>query len=188
MSFKFKSIKKLVRARDACRSFTEIIRSKLNISKVRKVIKDVTVFFVSSRQNLRFRLMKQRSTISHQYYILQEGSPAIYIGQRYAQKSSQPSREPTIIKDKEPQVGSTGTSTSRINLKPIVAMNHDSLLRERKKDENKNKNKNKGWLHTRDIRGIDERAADFISKVREDMKLQREQSIVEFQEMLARSV
>ncbi|XP_059632354.1 uncharacterized protein LOC132274990 [Cornus florida] len=33
---------------------------------------------------------------------------------------------------------------------------------------------------------VDERAEEFISKFRQDMKLEREQSIVEFQEMLAR--
>lgn len=38
-----------------------------------------------------------------------------------------------------------------------------------------------------EFRGIDERAEDFINKFRQDMKLQREQSILEFQEMLKRS-
>ncbi|KAF3456505.1 hypothetical protein FNV43_RR01157 [Rhamnella rubrinervis] len=37
------------------------------------------------------------------------------------------------------------------------------------------------------LRGVDERAEDFICKFREDMKLQKERSILEFQEMLARS-
>lgn len=36
------------------------------------------------------------------------------------------------------------------------------------------------------LRGVDERAEEFISKFREDMKLQKERSILEFQEMLAR--
>lgn len=38
------------------------------------------------------------------------------------------------------------------------------------------------------FRGIDERAEDFIAKFRQDMKLQREQSILDFEEMLKRSV
>lgn len=37
------------------------------------------------------------------------------------------------------------------------------------------------------LRGVDERAEDFICKFREDMKLQKERSTLEFQEMLARS-
>lgn len=37
------------------------------------------------------------------------------------------------------------------------------------------------------FRGVDERAEEFISKFREEMKLEREKSIIDFQEMLARS-
>lgn len=37
------------------------------------------------------------------------------------------------------------------------------------------------------IKGVDERAEEFISKFRQEMQIQREQSIIEFQEMLARS-
>lgn len=37
------------------------------------------------------------------------------------------------------------------------------------------------------FQGIDERADEFIAKFRNDMKLEREQSIREFQEMLNRS-
>lgn len=38
------------------------------------------------------------------------------------------------------------------------------------------------------VRGVDERAEEFISKFKQDMKIEREQSILDFQEMLARSV
>lgn len=37
------------------------------------------------------------------------------------------------------------------------------------------------------IRGIDERAEEFISKFRQQMQIQREQSILDFQDMLART-
>uniref|UniRef100_A0A7C9DLE7 Uncharacterized protein n=1 Tax=Opuntia streptacantha TaxID=393608 RepID=A0A7C9DLE7_OPUST len=37
------------------------------------------------------------------------------------------------------------------------------------------------------IRGVDERAEEFISKFRQEMQLEREQSILEFQKMLTRS-
>ncbi|KAK9059061.1 hypothetical protein SSX86_021680 [Deinandra increscens subsp. villosa] len=189
MSFKLKSIKKFIHAHKACRSFTEIIRSKLHIISVRQTIRRVASFFVLSHQKLRLRLIKKRSTPDEYYYLLQEGSPAIYFSPRYVKKSGQPSGETrfSTCKDKEPEVGSTSViNTSGGNLNKSVATKHDSLLRERKKDGNKNKTGVR--LRTRDVRGVDERAEDFISKVREDMKLQREQSIVEFQEMLARSV
>ncbi|TMW90770.1 hypothetical protein EJD97_015291 [Solanum chilense] len=38
------------------------------------------------------------------------------------------------------------------------------------------------------INGVDKRAEEFISKVREDMELERQKSILDFQEMLARGV
>ncbi|KAI3804299.1 hypothetical protein L1987_25736 [Smallanthus sonchifolius] len=109
MSFKFKlkSIKKLIHAQKACKSFTEIFRSKLHIAKVRKVIKKVTTFLVSSRHKLRFRPMRQRSNTNHHFHLLQEGSPAIFIGELYVRKSGQPSRESTTNKDKEPEIGFT---------------------------------------------------------------------------------
>lgn len=37
------------------------------------------------------------------------------------------------------------------------------------------------------LRCVDERAEEFIYKFREDMKLQREKSLLEFQDMLTRS-
>lgn len=37
------------------------------------------------------------------------------------------------------------------------------------------------------LRVVDERAEEFIYKFRQDMKLQKERSLLEFQEMLARS-
>lgn len=37
------------------------------------------------------------------------------------------------------------------------------------------------------LRGVDERAEEFIHKVKEEMKLEKEKSLLEFQEMLARS-
>lgn len=37
------------------------------------------------------------------------------------------------------------------------------------------------------LRGVDDRAEEFISKFHQDMKLQKERSLLEFQEMLARS-
>ncbi|KAL8263610.1 hypothetical protein R6Q59_021740 [Mikania micrantha] len=187
MSFKLKSIKKLIHAQKVCRSFTKIFQSKLHTIKVCKVIKKVTSFLISSRLRSQFRPIRQRSTTSHHYHIFQEGSPVIFIRQLYVQKSGQRAQEQTTSKDNEPDVGFTSTSTSSSsNFKKKVTVKHDSLLHEKKKDEKKCKKRDR--LHTRDVRGVDERAEDFISKVREDMKLQREQSILEFHEMLARSV
>lgn len=37
------------------------------------------------------------------------------------------------------------------------------------------------------LRGVDERADEFICKFREEMKMERERSMLEFQEMLKRS-
>ncbi|KAL7610278.1 hypothetical protein Lser_V15G13903 [Lactuca serriola] len=193
--FKFESIKKLIHVKKACKSFTDqIFRSRCNRIKVRKAIKTVTTFLVSPRQKIRFRSMRQRSSTSHHYHLLQKGLPAIFIDQLYHPKSGQSSRQPVINKDnKEPGFATTSADSSGSNtsartsgskLDENVTTKQFSLLREKKKDESRKGN----MLRTRDIRGVDERAEDYILKVREQMRLQREQSILDFQEMLARSV
>ncbi|KAI3504085.1 hypothetical protein L1887_32629 [Cichorium endivia] len=183
--FKFQSIKKLIDVKKACKSFTDqIFRSRSNRIRVRKAIKTVTTFLVSSRHKIRIRSMKQRSTTSHHYHLLQKGLPAIYIDELYVPKSGQSSREQVTNTDNESNVATTSANIRSIKQEENVERRRDSLLREKKKDGSRKQD----MLQTRDIRGVDERAEDYILKVREQMRLQREQSILDFQEMLARSV
>ncbi|PWA75150.1 hypothetical protein CTI12_AA244700 [Artemisia annua] len=79
---------------------------------------------------------------------------------------------------------STSTSSSAGKVDKKVSTKHDSLLHAKGTSRTRNMAK----FETPEFRGVDERAEAFISKVRKDMKLQREQSILDFQEMLARSV
>ncbi|XP_024996998.1 uncharacterized protein LOC112529823 [Cynara cardunculus var. scolymus] len=182
--FKFKSLRKLLHVKKTCKSFTEIFRSKFHKIKFHKAIKKVTTFLVSSRYKIHIRPMRQRFATSHHHHLLQKGFPAIFIDELYVSKSSQQARVRTTGNDEEGYVTSTRTSTSGCKVEKNVATEHDSLPREKKKDVSMIKDR----LWTRDIRGVDERAEDFIFKVREEMKLQREQSILDFQEMLARSI
>ncbi|GJR78552.1 hypothetical protein Tco_0149337 [Tanacetum coccineum] len=227
--FKSKITKKLKHVQKACKSFIEICQSKFHKKKVRKSIKNIKTFLVSSRHKISIRPLRQRSTTSNHYYLLQKGFPAIYIDEHYVPKSGQQSKQLTR-KDKELYVTSSGTSTTSTIVDKNVATKHDLLLHEKKKGATRNMAKfdkesyahvtststssstckvhknvstkhdsllhEKGTSRTRNMamferpefRGVDERAEAFISKVRKDMKLQREQSILDFQEMLARSV
>lgn len=229
--FKSKITKKLKHVQKACKSFIETFRSKLHKKKVRKSIKNIKTFLVSSRKKILIRPLRQRSTTSKYYYLLQKGFPAIYIDELYVPKLCQQLKQPTTSKDKELHVTSTSTSTSGTNMDKNVATKHDSLPHQKKKGQTRNmakfdkdscatsttltstsssagkvdkieatkhdsllhakgtsRTRNMAKFETPEFRGVDERAEDFISKVRKDMKLQREQSILNFQEMLARSV
>ncbi|KNA21072.1 hypothetical protein SOVF_046570 [Spinacia oleracea] len=60
--------------------------------------------------------------------------------------------------------------------------------KKRKKVKNNNNNWKEVVSSMPNIRGtVDERAEEFISRFRQEMQIQREQSLIEFQEMLARS-
>nr|GEX24618.1 hypothetical protein [Tanacetum cinerariifolium] len=223
--FKSKITKKLKHIQKACKSFIEICQSKLHKKKVRKSIKNIKTFLVSSRHKISIRPLRQRSTTSNHYYLLQKGFPAIYIDELYVPKSGQQSKQLTS-KDKELYVASTSTSST--NVVNHVATKHDSLRHEKKKGATRNvakfdkesyvtststssstckvhkkvstkhdslqyekgtsRTRNMAKFETPEFRGVDERAEAFIAKVRKDMKLQREQSILDFQQMLARSV
>ncbi|KAL4567491.1 hypothetical protein LXL04_023076 [Taraxacum kok-saghyz] len=189
--FKFESIKKLIQVKKACKSFTDqILRSRCNKIRVRKAIKTVSTFFVSSRHKIRIRSMRQRSSTSHHYHLLQKGLPAIFIDDMYDPKQGRLSREPITKKEnKKPDFlttsgSTTNTRTSGSKLEEKITTEQCLLLREKKKNDGRKRD----IAQIRDTRGVDERAEDYILKVRQQMRLQREQSLIDFQEMLARGV
>lgn len=98
-----------------------------------------------------------------QYQHLRQSAPnspasTVYVDRLFGE--SPPSSQPSTVEATEADDG--GRKNASVRLKEYVS----SLPR---------------------IRGIDERAEEFISKFRQQMQIQREQSILDFQDMLART-
>nr|XP_043631045.1 uncharacterized protein LOC122602428 [Erigeron canadensis] len=175
MPFKLKkSVKKLIHVQRACKSFIETLQSNAC-----KALENMTTIAVSPRQKTHIRHTRQRFTMTHSHdHFFQRDS----IDELYVTKSCQLSRESTSRIDEELlHVTSTSTSTIRSRREKKMARIHDSLPKEKKKSEDE--------FQTQEVlRGIDEKAEEFILKVREHLKLEREQSITDYHDMLQRSV
>nr|GMD75871.1 uncharacterized protein LOC109175308 [Ipomoea batatas] len=169
--------KKLVPAKKAWKSFSATFQSKLQKLKLRKAIKRAKKRCVLAFNYIRpllsrkfYSLMIRRHTNSskrplqrrHHHNTL--NFPAIYVDELFPEPlSSAP--PPKRHGEEQPKVGPSSSSSSNSN------------------------GGGNGWRVPSlppHFRGVDERAEDFISKFRQDMKLEREQSILDFQEMLAR--
>ncbi|KAK3041362.1 hypothetical protein RJ639_002343 [Escallonia herrerae] len=164
--------KKLLPAKKAWKSFTITIQSKLY--RVTKSLKEKSYRAIALRA-VRFliphklRGLSRRSPTcpSHQlhhyhqhHHQLQKSFPPIYVDELFPEAASMQ------VADDAKKAKETAASTSSSSTTLTDAWNNLSV-------------------HSK-FRGVDERAEEFISKFREDMQLQREQSILEFQEMLAR--
>ncbi|XP_061992270.1 uncharacterized protein LOC133710262 [Rosa rugosa] len=184
--------KKLGRAKKAWKSFTGKIQSKLHELNIPKTIKTTTKrlidfrclqFFVPSKLRA---LTKTSSTFSrNQYYnhhyqhhnkFLHKNAATIHIDQLFAQSAdSAHTKNRHLDAQAETSRGKEGLDEGNIptrNSKSVYSVED-------------------AWqavvARSPQLRVVDERAEEFIYKFRQDMKLQKERSILEFQEMLARS-
>ncbi|XP_031097411.1 uncharacterized protein LOC116001651 [Ipomoea triloba] len=174
--------KKLVPAKKAWKSFSATFQSKLQKLKLRKAIKRAKKRCVLAFNYIRpllsrkfYSLMIRRhssSSCSSSKRPLQRrhhntlNFPAIYVDELFPEPliSAPP---PKRHGEEQPKVGPSTVGES----------------------SSSNGGGGGGWRVPSlppHFRGVDERAEDFISKFRQDMKLEREQSILDFQEMLAR--
>ncbi|CAK9187810.1 unnamed protein product [Ilex paraguariensis] len=190
----FNLAEKFLPAKKAWKSFTNTLQSKLHKLNISKTIKKTTHQLVSLRPiRLRrllprkLRALAQRSSTYrhhihryHDSHQLRNSFAAIHVDELFpeppethskemAASSNSDTKAKDMVKvfDKKPQprtrkVGETSTN---------AVADHDA------------------WKMSflRQFRGVDERAEEFIAKFREEMTLQREQSILDFQDMLARS-
>lgn len=173
--------KKLYHAKKAWKSFTITVQSKLHKLRTSKAIKATTRRLLAMR-SFRFLLPFKRHNLnqpSYQLYGQQcynqvhyKNFAAIHIDELYD--------EPVAGYYSKTLHARAGTSKG----KEVVG--EKSLPR-----------KSEGIYGIEDawkavvassphLQGVDDRAEEFISKFREDMKLQKERSLLEFQEMLAR--
>nr|GMD31559.1 uncharacterized protein LOC109175308 [Ipomoea batatas]GMD74403.1 uncharacterized protein LOC109175308 [Ipomoea batatas] len=174
--------KKLLPAKKAWKSFSATFQSKLQKLKLRKAIKRAKKRCVLAFNYIRpllsrkfYSLMIRRHTNSskrplqrrhfHRHHHNTLNFPAIYVDELFPEPLSAP--PPKRHGEEQQKVGSNSSSSSSSN----------------------SNGGGSGWRVPSlppHFRGVDERAEDFISKFRQDMKLEREQSILDFQEMLAR--
>ncbi|KAI8560933.1 hypothetical protein RHMOL_Rhmol04G0294800 [Rhododendron molle] len=176
----FNLAKKLQPAKKAWKSLTKKLQSKLhkliNISiSANKTTRRRKPLCSSHGVLIPRSLTRHRSPPAYHYHhyghhYLQKNVPAIYVDELFARGANNPSHAEKIYRDegktsRAKQMGATSSTTGG----------------------GENKAEGKKVLSLPQWRGIDERAEEFISKFREDMKMQRKKSIDDFHEMLARS-
>jgi len=173
----FNLAKKLTPAKKAWKSFTKKLQSKfhkLNISaSVKKTTRGLKPLRSIRRLLIPRALTRHRSPIYHHrphsgHYYLHKNMSAIYVDELFPGEVNNTSHAKKIYQDegkicKAKEMGETSDGRGE------------------------NMAKGKKALSLAQWQDIDQRAEDFISKFREDMKLQREKSLGDFYEMLARS-
>ncbi|EEF28916.1 conserved hypothetical protein [Ricinus communis] len=198
--------KKLQPAKKAWKRLRKTVESKLNsfnFSKAINVIKNNSNRILSYCSLHFFRFFKKRSItrrptyFSHHYnfygskkQLIDKNFSPIYIDQLYSVEAESSLQAKKIVAYAET---SSSSSTSRRG-KQVA---DDERASPRKEDKAKEKEKEKVLYSIEDawrevvakspqLRPVDDRAEEFISNFRQDIKIQREKSIVEFEEMLAR--
>ncbi|KAK7344047.1 hypothetical protein VNO77_13270 [Canavalia gladiata] len=174
--------KKLQPAKKAWKSFSNTLQSKVHKLNIPKVIKATFKRILATLHSLH-RLIPsngRRSLISNRrpyaasnYHAHTKNISAICIDELFAQSSSmhvhankthvqgETSRGKEVISKKNLARGNSGINTIEDAWKAVVAKSPQLQ--------------------------VDERAEEFISKFHEDMRLQKERSLLEFQERVARS-
>ncbi|CAI9776908.1 unnamed protein product [Fraxinus pennsylvanica] len=171
------SLKKLLPAKKVWKSFKNKLQSKLreiNFSKsIKTTKKHCLEAWLCKFQTLTRRIARRR----HHHYGFAKSS-AIYVDALF----------PGQAKEMVGSSSGTFTAAKSENIKTLSEKKHVDEKISAGKGEPRNTNCADKWKIplVPQFRGVDERAEEFIYKFREEMKLQREQSILEFEEMLAR--
>ncbi|KAH7515177.1 hypothetical protein ACOSP7_006755 [Xanthoceras sorbifolium] len=181
--------KKLKPAKRAWRGFTTKLQSKLHSLNIQKTIKTTTHRLLSFCSQHLFMPFKKRFLTKpasrrqnhsylyqyhhhHQNQLLQNNFAPIYIDHLY--------QEPLLSSSSGGKAKHFHAETST---KEVVEAEKSLPKKSVYSIED-------AWeavvAKSPQLRGVDERAEEFIYNFREDMKIQRERSLLEFQEMLAR--
>ncbi|XP_019180102.1 PREDICTED: uncharacterized protein LOC109175308 [Ipomoea nil] len=172
--------KKLLPAKKAWKSFTATFQSKLKLRKAIKRAKKRCVFAFNYIRPLLSRkfyslISSSKRPLQRRHFHRPNFPAAIYVDELFPDPLSAPPpwRRSSELPPKRRYGGEeqkVGPSCNKVG------------------ESSSNGGGGGGWRvpSLPHFRGVDERAEDFISKFREDMKLEREQSILDFQEMLAR--
>ncbi|KAK1379800.1 hypothetical protein POM88_026544 [Heracleum sosnowskyi] len=167
--------KKLFSASKAWNSFTKKIQAKATNLNISKSIKLTTSHLLSlyHKTSLKFLNHQRRRNV----YVRNTPSAAIYVDKLFSESTSR-----SLHKEKE-IVGSSKTP-SRGGAKMKNIKFEKQSVHEFDIDEAWKKVVSSNASALR----VDERAGEFISKFRQELEIQREQSILDYQEMLARGL
>ncbi|KAJ7954707.1 Cotton fiber protein [Quillaja saponaria] len=172
--------RKLQPAKKAWKSFTKTVHAKIHKLNIPKAITTTIQRVISGFHSLRFFLPTKRRSISRPststfyHQVHRKNFASIHIDELFAGEPELPVHDKKLNEHGETSRGKEvliekrlpGKSNSMYSIedawKAVVASSPN-------------------------LRGVEERADEFIVKFREDMKIQKERSILEFQEMLTRS-
>ncbi|KAK2643650.1 hypothetical protein Ddye_018845 [Dipteronia dyeriana] len=180
--------KKLKPAKRAWKGFTKKLQSKLHSLNIPKTIKTTTHCLLTFCSRHLFMPLKKRFLTKpasrHQYpyiyqyqnQLLQKNFAAIYIDNLY-----QDGHPLSSVHVKQYSHAETSRST-----KDSVEEKSSSSSVPKKSVYSIEDAWEAVVARSPQLRGVDERADEFIYKFREDMKIQRERSLLEYQEMLSR--
>ncbi|PIN03325.1 hypothetical protein CDL12_24152 [Handroanthus impetiginosus] len=195
---RFNLAKKLQPARKAWKSFKTHLQPKLHHPKFAKAITTLRQRFKVAYRSIfpfvhrKFLALTKRSPphhLHHHHHHFRWSSSAIYVDELF----------PGPVQLVQPRITEENMAESSQKPGPEKIIQSQQVDKEGAKVIGKGKAEAGESSKSRapadkwsiplapQFRGIDERAEEFIAKVRQDMKLEREQSILEFEEMLKRS-
>ncbi|KAL1806418.1 hypothetical protein ACET3Z_029486 [Daucus carota] len=182
----FKLNKKLLSATKAWNKFTKKIQAKTTNLNISKSIKLATSHLLSlyHKTTLKFLNRQRRRNLTN-LYVRNSPSAAIYVDKLFSESTSK-----SLHKEKEK---ATGSSTSRSSSNGAKLENTNMKISKfGKRGVNNEFDVDEAWKKVVSSSAsplrVDERAEEFISKFRQEMEIQREQSILDYQEMLARGL
>ncbi|RVW86766.1 hypothetical protein CK203_042810 [Vitis vinifera] len=187
--------KKLLGAKKAWKSLTSRVQSKLhkhNISKAKKYATHLLTGLSSIRHLVACKRLRKRRAFKRSYSALhydhhykrcdqqqlQKGFAAIYVDHLFAEGAPGETSKGKQVVAEDSNGGKAKTETGAGSL-------------ETKASEKSGCTVSDAWkaavASSPQLRGVDERADEFISKFHKKMKLESEKSILDFQEMIKRS-
>ncbi|XP_020203171.1 uncharacterized protein LOC109788761 [Cajanus cajan] len=175
--------KKLQPAKKAWKSFSNKLQSKLHKLNIRKAIKATFKRLLDTLNSLRHlipskgrrSLTSRRPDAASNYHVHSKNISAIRIDDLF----TEPASSMHVHANKTHVQGETSRGKEVIGKKDLAGGNNDM---------NTIEDVWKAVVAKSPQLQVDEKAEEFISKFREDMRLQKERSMLEFQEMLARGV
>lgn len=182
---RLKLSKKLQPAKKAWRSFSHTLQSKVHRLNIPKAFKTTLQRLISTFHSLRhfIHTKARRHSLTRPYYYNPSSSSSAYYHHVHRKNFSAIRIDDLFA---EPPAPSSSSSSAEITCRGKAEMGNKDLGGE-SSTLNTIEDAWKLVVAKSPQLQVDEKAEEFISKFREDIKLQKERSLLEFQERLARS-